>query len=157
MPRRWLHVTSLVLTATLTVTACGDKEPQGPTVTEAEQVLRSQVNAALDGAAPRNPKATDPGGRDLPCREGKAKRTYAVVADNRSSSALTPVEIKNGMVGALPHLDDFTITEDNHATYRGEPSKIKIHNQRTRTWLSLSVPSKKKIEVHGSTDCLRKS
>ncbi|GAA4141389.1 hypothetical protein [Actinomadura keratinilytica] len=156
MFRRWHQVTALALTAALITSSCGGKDPEGPTVAEAEKSLRAQVNAALGGAAPRNPKVTDPGGRDLPCEQGKVKRTYAVVAENKTSAALTPVEIKNRMVGSLSKLTEFTITEDNRATYDGEPSQIKIHNKVTRTWLRLSVPSRKKIEVHGATECLRR-
>ncbi|GAA2610769.1 hypothetical protein GCM10010411_51480 [Actinomadura fulvescens] len=148
-------MSTFVLLTALALSACGDDEPDGPTVAEAERALRSQVDAALDGASPRGHKVTDAGGKDVPCGERRARRAYAVSAQTGTSPALTPVEIKNGMVGALPGFDAFDIVEDNRATHAGEPSRIKLENKASRTSLVISVPTKRQVTVSGTTDCLR--
>ncbi|KAB2344313.1 hypothetical protein [Actinomadura rudentiformis] len=150
-------MSTLVLLTGLALSACGDDKPDGPTVAQADKALHAHIDELVGVGVGnvRNLKITDPGGKDIPCGEGKAKRTYAVSGDKRDPKrddlSLTPVELSNSMFGRLTtHVAKYELKQFSG----GDPKKV-MSNAETRTNLTFVVPAKGVIEIYGSTDCLR--
>ncbi|MER7134267.1 hypothetical protein, partial [Streptosporangium saharense] len=60
----------------LTVTGCGES---GPTAAEAGETLKTHITELMKQRHALDVQITDSGGRDVPCGEGKAKRTFAAI------------------------------------------------------------------------------
>jgi len=157
MFRRWHQVTGLALTAALITSCGGDKEPEGPTVTEAEQALKSHINKLVGTGVGnvRHVKVIDPGGRNIPCEKGGAKRTYAISGDKKDpkkdDQSRNQTDLASFLHGMLiTQVADYRLTE-----VKGKEPMKKLHNPTTRTNLTISVPAKGEVHISGSTDCLR--
>ncbi|MGK5550683.1 hypothetical protein ACSNOI_03635 [Actinomadura kijaniata] len=157
MPKSFPVRANIALALTLlTITTSCQQQPKGPTAAQAEQTLKTQIGTALEGAAARNARVTDSGGRDIACEKSKAKRTYAVTAEI-DSSELSPVEIKNGITGRLLRNTQFTVTRDDNATYDSSSTRLDLHNRETKTSITISIPSQRQLIINGQTNCLRAS
>jgi hypothetical protein len=148
----------LAVVCLLAISACQD-EPNGPTAAEAERTLKDHINKLVGVGVGnvRHVEITDPGGRDVPCGDRKAKRTYAVKGDKKDPEkddlSLTRLDLSNFLYSKL-------ITQvapyDPAPRSNGSPT-LESHNPKTRTNITIKVPSKGDIEIHGATDCLRRS
>lgn len=131
----------------LTVAGCGES---GPTAAEAGETLKSHITRLMKQRYALDVQITDPGGRDIPCGEGKAKRTFAAVGRD-------PVTERDGdglntlLLGTLSGVAPYRIAED-----RGN-APIKLVNDEYKTKIVLESPGNGHYAVKGETECLSTS
>ncbi|WP_344970302.1 hypothetical protein [Streptosporangium fragile] len=140
---------SLLLAGTA-LTACGEEEP---TAAEAGETLKAHVLKLLEEVNAQNIQITDPGGKDIPCGDGRAKRTFAAtgqdIATERRASGLNEV-----MVGASKRVADYDLADI------GDPNDINdamtLTSTPSRTSLILQSSVDGQYSVRGETDCLNR-
>ncbi|MEU8204060.1 hypothetical protein [Streptosporangium sp. NPDC049046] len=128
----------------LAVSGCGDS---GPTAAEAGETLKSHITELMRESHVLDVRITDSGGRDIPCGEGKAKRTFAAAARD-SASTSNPDGLNTFMVGALSSVAPYRIIED-----RGN-APIRLANDEYKTVIILESPANGQYAVRGETECL---
>ncbi|MBO2451791.1 hypothetical protein J4573_32215 [Actinomadura barringtoniae] len=152
-----LRIVGLTLATALLLSACGDDKPKGPTAAEAEQTLKAHINKLVGVGVGnvRHVKVTDPGGKDIPCGKNKAKRTYAVTGDKndpkKDDLSLTPVDLRSHMFGVLIT----QVAKYDTVDIKGGQPTLNTHNPATRTNILIKAYPNRKLELFGSTDCLR--
>jgi hypothetical protein len=125
------------------------KERQEPTAGQAEQSLKSHIQRVVEDSIVVNARVTDPG-KSTGCSAGKEKRSYAVAAEKKNAPELTPVELSRRVLGSIDSIGGY------ESTYlKGGDPTTRLHNAKARTNLTILIPSKGHIEIHGSTDCSR--
>ncbi|WP_329084852.1 hypothetical protein [Streptosporangium sp. NBC_01469] len=128
----------------LTVSGCGDS---GPTAAEAGETLKIHITDLMKGRHALDVQITDSGGRDIPCGEGKAKRTFAATgkdgAETRRADSLNTL-----LLGSLSGVADYRIVED-----RGD-APLKLANDKYKTRMTLESPGNGQYAVSGETECL---
>ncbi|MGV9774968.1 hypothetical protein [Streptosporangium sp. NPDC003464] len=126
------------------VSGCGDG---GPTAAEAGETLKAHITELMKERHALDVQITDSGGRDIPCGEGKAKRTFAATAmdgaEQRGADSLNTL-----LLGSLSRVAPYRIVED-----RGD-APIKLANDEYKTKMILESPGKGKYTVRGETECL---
>ncbi|GLW98056.1 hypothetical protein [Microtetraspora sp. NBRC 16547] len=137
---------SLSLLALLVV-ACGEREP---TVAEAAASLQTHVLRLLKERGALNVRITDPGGKNISCGEGKAKRTFAATGED-ADPRLDPGSANDALVGALGRAAD-------HKYHLADPMErpYRLANKVTRTFLVLDSVTGRYV-VRGETECLSRS
>lgn len=131
-------------TVLLTVTGCGES---GPTAAQAGETLKTHITELMKQRHALDVQITDSGGRDVPCGEGKAKRTFAAIG--RDSDPRTEADSLNSLLlGALSGVADYRIVED-----RGD-APLKLANDEYKTKMTLESPGNGKYSVSGETECL---
>ncbi|GGK62074.1 hypothetical protein Ppa06_61030 [Planomonospora parontospora subsp. parontospora] len=134
-----------LLMAALAVAGCGEREP---TAAEAGATLKTHILKLLDEVSAQNVQVTDPGGKDIPCGDGKAKRTFAATApDSYQGSA--PYTLNVMMISTLGDIADYKITESTGAI-------VHMENEPTRTVVILES-AKGRYSARGETQCLSRS
>ncbi|WP_143653620.1 hypothetical protein [Streptosporangium subroseum] len=132
------------MAALLAVSGCADS---GPTAAEAGETLKSHITELMKKRHALDVRITDFGGRDTPCGEGKAKRTFAATgmdgAAQRGADSLNTL-----LLGSLSGVASYRIVED-----RGD-APIKLANDEYKTKMILESPGKGKYAVRGETECL---
>lgn len=130
--------------ALLTVAGCGDS---GPTAAEAGETLKVHITELMKESYVLDVRITDPGGRDVPCGEGKAKRTFAAVAKDA-----VPEREPNGrniyMVGVLSSVAPYRAVD-----YRAN-APIRLVNDEYKTVIILEASANGQYAVRGETECL---
>ncbi|GAA4073019.1 hypothetical protein [Actinomadura miaoliensis] len=156
MLRRWHHVTGLALAAALITSSCGDKEPEGPTVIEAEQTLKAHINKLVGTGVGnvRHVKVIDPGGRNVPCGKDKAKRTYAVSGDKndpkKDDLSFNSTDLANHMFANLiANVGEYDVVDPDR-----DGAITKTRNSATHTNITIRAHGERVVEIYGSTDCL---
>lgn len=139
------------LTASLIVlfvlAGCGGADiPEVPTAAEAGATLKDHITRTLDGAQAKDVKVTDPGGKDVPCGEGKVKRTYAATARDPFASRDLNLTLL-AMVGALGLVAKYELTESNS-------NNTEAVNKDLHLRIVLTVPAKGEMVARGETECL---
>ncbi|MFC4060608.1 hypothetical protein ACFOWE_20080 [Planomonospora corallina] len=139
---------ALIFTATLfAISGCAEKEP---TAAEAGETLKRHITELMKRSQALNVEVTDPGGRDVPCGEDRAKRTYAAVGQDAE-----PHSDANGLngllVGALSSVASYQITEDPGN------APIKLASEMHRTKLIFESTEDGQLKVRGETECLPSS
>ncbi|MEV8631949.1 hypothetical protein AB0395_09850 [Streptosporangium sp. NPDC051023] len=133
--------------ALLAVSGCADS---GPTAAEAGETLKSHITELMKQRHALDVQITDPGGRDIPCGEGKAKRTFAAVgrdaATDREADSLNTL-----LLGTLSGVATYRIVED-----RGN-APIKLASNDYKTKIVLESPGNGHYAVKGETECLSAS
>ncbi|MFD8531458.1 hypothetical protein ACFV0L_28965 [Streptosporangium canum] len=130
--------------ALLVVSGCGDS---GPTAAEAGVTLKVHIIELMRQRHALDVRITDFGGRDIPCGEGKAKRSFAVVG--RDTSEQTEGDSLNTLlVGSLSGVAPYRIIED-----RGD-APIKLASKAYKTVIILESPGRGQYAVRGETECL---
>lgn len=128
----------------LVVSGCGDS---GPTAAEAGETLKSHITELMEESHVLDVRITDPGGRDLPCGEGRAKRTFAATARD-SAPQSEPDGLNTFMVGALSSVAPYRIVEDPGN------APIRLANDEYKTVIILESPANGQYAVRGETECL---
>lgn len=139
--RRGVVVCAVVL---LAVSGCGDN---GPTAAEAGETLKAHITELMKKSQVLDIRITDSGGRDIPCGEGKAKRTFAAVGRDPASNR-KPDSLNTLLLGALSGVASYRIVED-----RGN-APIRLANDKYKTVIILRSPSNGQYAVRGETECL---
>ncbi|GAA3117344.1 hypothetical protein GCM10010466_05420 [Planomonospora alba] len=129
----------------LLAAACGEQEP---TAAEAGETLKTHVLRLLDEVSAQDAQVTDPGGKDIPCGDGKAKRTFAATAPD-SSRERAPYALNAIMVSVLDQIADYNIAESSGTI-------IRMAHESTRTVIVLES-AKGRYSVRGETQCLSRS
>ncbi|MBB4918255.1 hypothetical protein [Streptosporangium saharense] len=128
----------------LTVTGCGES---GPTAAQAGETLKAHITELMRQRHALDVQITDPGGRDIRCGEGRAKRTFAAVG--RDPAPETGGDSLNDLLlGALSRVAPYRITED-----RGD-APIWLANDEYKTTIILESPGNGRYRVRGETACL---
>jgi hypothetical protein len=140
-----------LLTAPLALVACGASQEKTPTVAEAGATLRSHILQLLAEVNAKNITVTDPGRQDIPCEDGKAKRTFAASGEDfvRNSEA---GGLNSQMIGALDRIASYEITDVNNLGKYDEP--VEMANKSAKTVLRLQSSKPGVFVVHGRTECL---
>ncbi|MET8337630.1 hypothetical protein ABZV14_32200 [Streptosporangium canum] len=130
--------------ALLVVSGCGDS---GPTAAEAGETLKSHITELMEERHALDVRITDSGGRDIPCGEGKAKRTFAATA-REAASQRGPDMLNDLLLGTLSRVAAYRIAEDPG---RGP---IRLANDKYKTVIILESPANGQYGVRGETECL---
>ncbi|WP_329093002.1 MULTISPECIES: hypothetical protein [unclassified Streptosporangium] len=138
---------AIVALGVLVLGACSS-EPPGPTVAQAEVTLKADIDWLVKSTHAKDVTVTDEGGKDIPCGEGMAKRTYGVAGVD-ASSVDEPVIIFNMLTGGLGRRGYKVVSVDwktpSNESVKGE-SRVKI---------TVDSSKKKRFELSGETQCLR--
>ncbi|ACZ89052.1 hypothetical protein [Streptosporangium roseum] len=137
-----------LLATALTLAACGEREP---TAVEAGATLKAHILKLLKEVNTQNIQITDPGGKDIPCGDGKFKRTFAAIGHGAPPYS-QPIYMKDEMRGALGRVANYTSI--------GVPDLSKpatIADKSARTVLVLDASSMGRYLVSGETECLNQS
>ncbi|WP_155357013.1 hypothetical protein [Acrocarpospora macrocephala] len=148
MARRVWPTKSIALVIVFVLSGCGDNAPPEPTAAEAGEVLKSHIDQTLKHAFAENIKITDPGGKDIPCGNGKYRRTYAAEADAGAGSGDSEI-ITVALIGALRSVADYDLVGPLSQLTQEEAVSAKYH-----TRLVLSSPAKGRMVARGETECL---
>ncbi|MCC5578658.1 hypothetical protein IMZ11_23815 [Microtetraspora sp. AC03309] len=143
-PARLVGAVSLLA---LLAVACGEREP---TVAEAAASLQTHVLRLLKERGALNVQVTDSGGKDIPCGEGKAKRTFAATGED-ADPKMEPGSANDALVGALGRTADYNY---HFADPMAKP--FRLVNEATRTVLVLDSATGRYV-VRGETYCLNLS
>ncbi|WP_147267798.1 hypothetical protein [Spongiactinospora rosea] len=92
---------------------------------------------------------TDPGGKDIPCGDGKVKRTFAATApDNVEQTG--PRSLNAMMLGTLSGFTDYYLTGPGDQQFN-------VVSDETKTSLHLNSSKQGEYSVRGETACLNPS
>lgn len=139
--RRGVMVCAVAL---LAVSGCGDS---GPTAAEAGEALKVHITELMKERHALDVRITDSGGRDVPCGEDRAKRTFA--ATGRDAAPQTKGDMLNDLLlGALSRVAPYRIVED-----RGN-APIRLANDEHKTVIILESPGNGQYGARGETECL---
>ncbi|MCT9929412.1 hypothetical protein N5079_04180 [Planotetraspora sp. A-T 1434] len=141
--RRTLAVLGL---AALALAGC--TSDKGPTAAQAGQTLKNHILQLLKERDAENVTITDPGGRNIPCADGKAKQTFSATGnDNFRKTA--PHILRTAMLGALERVGNYDVVGVP------EPNKpIHVTDVSSATNLVLDSPSVGVYSISGETRCL---
>ncbi|WP_169949504.1 hypothetical protein [Microbispora sp. H11081] len=139
-------IAAVLLLGLVTSTACTSDD--SPTAAQAGQTLKKHVLQLLKERNAQNVSITDPGGRNIPCGDGKAKQTFAAVGEDNWPGT-EPAALNDMLVGALKRVGDYEISETS-----GAQSPVVVINRSTHTILRLSSSEKGLYQVQGETQCL---
>ncbi|MFF0308161.1 hypothetical protein ACFYSC_12070 [Streptosporangium sp. NPDC004379] len=132
------------MTVLVTVSGCGES---GPTAAEAGETLKNHITELMKERHALDVKITDSGGRDIPCGEEKAKRTFAAIG--RDPVERTGSDMLNDLLlGALSRVASYRIVEDH-----GD-APIRLANDKYKTMIILESPGSGQYGVRGETECL---
>ncbi|MFO7251135.1 MAG: hypothetical protein DIU60_010335 [Actinomycetes bacterium] len=139
---------ALISVALLALAGCGDGDSDEPTAAEAGATLKQHITQLLERVRASDITVTDPGGKNIPCGEGRAMQTYgATGVDNFGSG--DPAGLVTNMVGGLTALGDYTLADAE----LGE-TKRELVSATARTRIILESPAEKRYVVTGRTECL---
>ncbi|GAA3701364.1 hypothetical protein GCM10022224_079070 [Nonomuraea antimicrobica] len=140
---------SALLITLFVLAGCGGTDhPAVPTAAEAGLTLKEHITRTLDGAQGKDIKVTDPGGKDVPCTEGKVKRTYAATARDAFYSGDSNLTLL-AMIGSLDKVAEYDFTSSNSSDTYQEVANKDLHLR-----IVLSAPAKGSMVVRGETECL---
>ncbi|WP_182903193.1 hypothetical protein [Microbispora sp. H10830] len=139
-------IAAALLLALLTSTACTSED--SPTAAQAGQTLKKHVLQLLKERNAQNVTITDPGGKNLPCGDGKAKQTFAATGEDLWPGT-EPDALNDMLLGALKRVGAYRISGTSDAK-----TPVEVVNRSTRTILRLSSREKGRYQVQGETECL---
>ncbi|GAB3901378.1 hypothetical protein GCM10027612_64660 [Microbispora bryophytorum subsp. camponoti] len=96
----------------------------------------------------QNVSITDPGGKNIPCGDGKAKQTFAAIGEDLWPGT-EPDALNDMLLGALGRVGAYRISGTPDAQ-----TPVEVVNRSTRTILRLSSREKGRYQVQGETECL---
>ncbi|GAA2880140.1 hypothetical protein GCM10010517_42650 [Streptosporangium fragile] len=128
---------------------CGDDEPPKPTAAQAEAMLKADIDWLVKLIHVKDVRVAVEGGRDIPCGEGKEKRSYAVAGAD-TSSIDGPVNTFNMLTGGLGRRGYMVVSVDwktpGNELVKGE-SRVRITVDSSR---------KQHFELSGEARCLNR-
>ncbi|MFC4896087.1 hypothetical protein ACFQVD_17170 [Streptosporangium amethystogenes subsp. fukuiense] len=133
----------------LTLGACSS-DPPGPTAAQAEMTLKADIDWLMKLLHVKDVQVTDEGGRDIPCGEGKAKRTYAITGVN-TSGVDGSVNTLNMLAGGLGRRG-YKVASVDWSAPKDELVKKESYVKIVTTSLR-----EKDFILSGETECLRVS
>ncbi|GAA3600743.1 hypothetical protein GCM10022419_101140 [Nonomuraea rosea] len=137
------------LIALFTLTGCGGPAaPQVPTAAEAGETLKDHITRTLTGAQAKDVEVTDAGGKDVPCGDGKVKRTYAATGKESIGSPDSGI-LTLSLIGALDKVAEYDLTAANASDTQQEVVNKDLHLR-----LVLASPARGQMLVKGETECL---
>lgn len=134
------------LLTTLTVSGCTSDD--GPTAAQAGQTLKTHILQLLKERNADSITVTDPGGKNIPCGEGKAKQTFAATG-NDTARKTSPENMRSALLGALDRVAIYKIVNAGPLS-----NAVHVVNDTTRTQLLLDSPTSGVYQVSGETMCL---
>jgi hypothetical protein len=147
-PARLRHTAAaaaLLTTLTLSLSGCtGEAEP---TAAEAGQTLKTHILELLKERVADDITITDPGGKNIPCGDDRAKQTFA--ATGKDLPERKPDALRAMLLGTLGRIADYKITNPESTN---EP--IHVASESLRTNLILDAPSNGIYAISGETQCL---
>ncbi|MFC0863489.1 hypothetical protein ACFHYQ_14405 [Sphaerimonospora cavernae] len=147
MPHRVrLHIAAVAVLTLLAASACTSDE--SPTAAKAGQAIKKHILQLLKERNAQNVTITDPGGKNIPCGDDKAKQTFAARATDADPQA-QPQIIKDTLVAALRRVAPYEIISDKF-----DARPIELRNAEEATVLFLGSPGEGRIDVRGETRCL---
>ncbi|PZG45709.1 hypothetical protein C1I98_15270 [Spongiactinospora gelatinilytica] len=139
----------LAAAVTLSATATPVPKVRQPTAAEAGTTLKRHILRLLDEVSGHDVRITDPGGEDIPCGAGKAKRAFAATASGgiweRDARTLNVQ-----MVAAVNEFADYDVTDS-------EGPDFGMASDGTKTSLHLNSSNEGRYSVRGQTSCLSPS
>jgi hypothetical protein len=145
-PRR-----SGVLVVALLLALAGCTSDDEPTVSQAGETLKNHVLQLLKERNAQDIEITDPGGTDIACDGGKARRTFAATGMDLETGT-APDALNDMMLGALKRVGSYTIVRSG-----GEAASVSVADRDARTVLFLESRTNGQYVVRGQTECLRTS
>ncbi|WP_440070319.1 hypothetical protein [Streptosporangium sp. OZ121] len=139
--RQGVMICAVVL---LSISGCAEKEP---TAAEAGETLKLHVTELMKKSHALDVKVTDPGGRNIPCGEGRAKQTFAVTGEDPATE-IDGDGLNTLLVGALSSIAPYRIVEDPGN------APIRLTNKEFGTVIHLESPGSGQFKVRGETECL---
>ncbi|WP_327046679.1 hypothetical protein OG320_01900 [Microbispora sp. NBC_01189] len=139
-------IAGVLLLALLAPVACSSEE--SPTAAEAGQTLKAHILQLLKERNAQNVTITDPGGKDIPCGDGKAKQTFAATGKDLSHTT-SPENIRAALVGAVDRVAAYEVINAGPLS-----SPVHVIDRRTRTELVLDATGSGVYAVSGKTTCL---
>ncbi|WP_329429973.1 hypothetical protein OG339_17165 [Streptosporangium sp. NBC_01495] len=144
MPRLVWQGVMICAVVLLAISGCAEKEP---TAAEAGETLKLHITGLMKRSQALDVKITDPGEKDIPCGEGRAKRTFAVTGQDTEPHS--GADGLNGlMIGALSAVAPYKITEDPGN------APIKLASKTAKTALILESTADGQFRIRGETECL---
>jgi hypothetical protein len=140
-------ILAAILVAVIAVAAIGNEKE--PTVAEAGETLKAHILKLFDELRARNIQVTDPGGKDIPCEDGKAKRTFAATGLDISPERMPDI-LNNIMIGAMGRVADYHIADSSGGT-------VRMENEPTKTIIMLNSTRNGHYSAQGETQCLSRS
>ncbi|MDF5756261.1 hypothetical protein [Spongiactinospora sp. TRM90649] len=137
---------AILLLAVPATTGCGQREP---TASEAGATLKSHILRLIDEVSYESPQVTDPGGKDIPCGNGRVKRTFAATGPD-SAEQSDPRTLNTMMLSAVKEFADYRLTGP------GDPN-FDLINKATRTSIHLNSSKNGTYSASGETYCLSPS
>jgi hypothetical protein len=123
-------------------------EPE-PTAAEAGAILKAHVLRLIEEVSYASPQVTDPGGRDIPCGDGKVKRTFAATGPD-AAEYTKPRTLNLMMLSAAGEFADYDLAGPGGPDFH-------LVGEDTRTSLHLNSTENGRYSVSGETDCLDRS
>ncbi|WP_370019984.1 hypothetical protein [Planotetraspora sp. GP83] len=131
--------------AALALTGC--TSDKGPTAAQAGQTLKNHILQLLKERNAQDITITDPGGRNIPCPDGKAKQTFA--ATGKDLPQRRPDVLVDSLVGALKRVAPYEIV-----SVADPGGSVRVRNTAAQTILLLGSPANGQYSVSGETQCL---
>jgi hypothetical protein len=143
-----LRALLVVLAVAIPLVLTGCDSDNGLTAAQAGQTLKNHILQLLKERNAQDVTITDPGGKNIPCGEGKAKQTFAVVAADIEMRT-QPQIIKDSLVSALGRVGNYRIVSDG---FNDKP--IEVESPDAATVLFIGSPANGRIDIKGQTQCL---
>jgi hypothetical protein len=137
---------AVLLLGLFTSTACTSDD--SPTAAQAGQTLKKHVLQLLKERNAQNVSITDPGGKNIPCGDGKAKQTFAATGEDLASRT-TPENIRAALLGAVERVATYEVVDAGALS-----NPVHVVNESTRTELVLDAAGNGIYSVSGETTCL---
>ncbi|MGC5010735.1 hypothetical protein ACLQ2R_08230 [Streptosporangium sp. DT93] len=134
----------LIGAVVLAASGCGNSDP---TAAEAGEILKSHITELMKESHVLDVRITDSGGRDIPCGEGRARRTFAATAKDAAPQR-EPDGLNTYLVGELSSVAPYRIVEDPGN------APIRLANETYKTVIILESPANGQYRVRGETECL---
>ncbi|MEU6414961.1 hypothetical protein [Microbispora sp. NPDC046933] len=139
-------ITAALLLALLTSTACTTEN--SPTAAQAGQTLKKHVLQLLEERNAQNVTITDPGGKNIPCGDGKAKQTFAATGVDLPERR--PETLRSMLLGTVEHLAEYKVVK-----VETMEQPVRVADETARTVLILDSPRNGRYAVSGETECLQ--
>ncbi|SDG40753.1 hypothetical protein SAMN05421505_10431 [Sinosporangium album] len=149
MPRSIpVRLGAILLAGGLTLTACGADDPTSAT---AGTALKDQVMTLLKERGALNVKVTDPGGKDIPCGDDRAKQTFSATGED-ASSRQSPGMLNELLLGSMSRVAPHRTTKWNRVS--SDLIYISVAIDPTKTTLKFDSSTPGRYVVNGETECL---
>jgi hypothetical protein len=146
MARLVRHAVPVGVLMLLALAGCGADEP---TAAEAGEALKTHITKLAEEANIRDVRVTDPGGKDIFCGNGRAKRTYAISGRDVAPER-TPNTLKSGLLGTLKLVAKYELTNPEEPIDK----PWRAVDDEAKTMLVLDSPGNGRYAVSGETQCL---